>query len=81
MLGRVKNGGAAPLPSDDWRDHGMRWVAEPRRHAPGLDSLLSWAYRLGASRIAFQTGHSPTIRVHGRNRRVGQSQIEPFFTK
>ena len=76
MLDRVKNGGKVPLPSDDWRDHGMRWVTEPRRHAPGLDSLLSWAYRLGASRIAFQTGHSPTIRVHGRNRRVGDYPLD-----
>ena len=76
MLDRVKNGGAVPLPSDDWRDHGMRWVAEPRRHAPGLDSLLSWAYRLGASRIAFQTGHTPAIRVHGRNRRVGDYPLD-----
>ena len=76
MLDLVENGGTAPLPSDDWRDHGMRWVAEPRRHAPGLDSLLSWAYRLGASRIAFQTGHSPTIRVHGRNRRVGDYPLD-----
>jgi len=54
----------------------MRWVAEPRRHAPGLDSLLSWAYRLGASRIAFQTGHPSTIRVHGRNRRVGDYPLD-----
>ena len=76
MLDRVKNGGAVPLPSDDWRDHGMRWVTEPRRHAPGLDSLLSWAYRLGASRIAFQTGHTPAIRVHGRNRRVGDYPLD-----
>ena len=75
MLDRVENGGTAPLPSD-WRDHGMRWVAEPRRYAPGLDSLLSWAYRRGASRIAFQTGHSPTIRVHGRNRRVGDYPLD-----
>jgi defect-in-organelle-trafficking protein DotB len=75
MLDRVENGGTAPLPSD-WRDHGMRWVAEPRRHAPGLDSLLSWAYRLGASRIAFQTGHPSTIRVHGRNRRVGDYPLD-----
>ena len=76
MLDRVKNGGKVPLPSDDWRDHGMRWVTEPRRHAPGLDSLLSWAYRLGASRIAFQTGHPATIRVHGRNRRVGDYPLD-----
>jgi len=30
----------------------------------------------GASRIAFQTGHSPTIRVHGRNRRVGDYPLD-----
>ena len=57
--GYVETGaGPAALGSDAWDGEGERWVAEPRKHAPGLDSLLSWAYRIGASRIAFQTGAS-----------------------
>ena len=47
MLDRVKNGGAAPLPSDDWRDHGMRWVAEPLP-APSIDRAIE-AVRAEAS--------------------------------
>lgn len=47
---------------------GMRWVAEPRKSAPGLDSLLVWAFRLGASRVSFSTGKRVRVRVHGRNR-------------
>jgi hypothetical protein len=34
----------------------LRWVEEPRKRATGLDSLLTWAYRQGASTIRFQTG-------------------------
>ena len=48
----------SPGVSQLWPDEGKRWIAEPRKHAPGLDSLLSWAYRLGSSRISFQTGRS-----------------------
>ncbi|MBO1360160.1 Flp pilus assembly complex ATPase component TadA [Acetobacter sacchari] len=47
---------------------GYGWVAERRKHAPGLDDLLKWAYRLGASRIDFKTGHPVTINVHGQVR-------------
>ncbi len=64
------------LLSADWPDQGLPWVAEPRKFAPGLDSLLSWAYRLGASRIAFQTGHPVWLRVHGRNRRVTDESLD-----
>jgi defect-in-organelle-trafficking protein DotB len=49
---------------------GLHWVKEARRHAPGLDSLLTWAFRAGASRIAFQTGHPVWVGIHGRNYRV-----------
>ncbi|WOJ91771.1 ATPase, T2SS/T4P/T4SS family (plasmid) [Methylocapsa polymorpha] len=68
MLECVEGGaGPASLGGDAWDGEGERWVAEPRKYAPGLDSLLSWAYRIGASRIAFQTAHPVWIRVHGRN--------------
>ena len=53
-----------------WPDEGMRWVEDPRKHAPGLDSLLSWAFRAEASRISFQTGHPVWVRIHGRNYRA-----------
>ena len=63
----------APLSSQRsymWPDEGMRWVEDPRKHAPGLDSLLSWAFRVEASRISFQTGHPVWVRIHGRNHRA-----------
>ncbi|MEN3177346.1 ATPase, T2SS/T4P/T4SS family [Gluconobacter sp. OJA] len=44
------------------------WVAEARKHAPGLDDFLKWAHGLGASRIDLLTGHRATLTVHGRNR-------------
>lgn len=52
---------------------GLHWVEESRKSAPGLDSLLVWAFREGASRIAFQTGHSVWVAIHGRNHRVTRS--------
>lgn len=60
----------------EWPWDGERLVAEPRKSAPGLDCLLSWSYRRGASRIAFQTGHPVWMRVHGRNQRVGEALLE-----
>src|ERR1700722_15753155 len=59
-----------------WPQEGLRWVREPRKDAPGLDSLLSWAYDAGASRIAFTTGHPVWIRVHGINRRVTEDSLD-----
>lgn len=53
-----------------WPEEGLPLVAESRKHAPGLDSLLTWAFRSQASRVAFQTGHPVWIRVHGNNRRA-----------
>lgn len=47
-----------------------RWVEQPRIEAPGLDSLLTWALNIGASRVSFQTGHPVWVRVHGQNHRV-----------
>ena len=62
--------------SERWPDEGTPWVRDPRKAAPGLDSILSWAYDLGASRIAFQTGHPIWLRVHGRNRRVTEHSLD-----
>jgi defect-in-organelle-trafficking protein DotB len=49
---------------------GLHWVKEARRDAPGLDSVLTWAFNAGASRVAFQTGHPVRVRIHGRNYRA-----------
>jgi defect in organelle trafficking protein DotB len=75
----------APLPSapsaapaHPWPGEGLRWVEEPRRSAPGLDSLLTWAFRAGASRIAFQTGHPVWVGIHGRNHRVTQEAVDEY---
>lgn len=76
MLDCVSTGTTAEASAEAWDGAGLRWVAEPRKHAPGLDSLLKWAYRQGASRIAFQTGHPPRVRVHGRNRSVGDEGMD-----
>ena len=54
----------------------LRWVEEPRKRAPGLDSVLTWAFRQGASRVAFQTGHPVWVGIHGRNHRVTQRDID-----
>ena len=59
-----------------WPEEGLRWVAEPRKSAPGLDSLLSWAVQLGASRVAFTTGKPVRVRVHGRNRRATRVALD-----
>ncbi len=64
-----------------WPDAGrrdLRWVEEPRKSAPALDSLLIWAFRQGASRIAFQTGHPVWIGIHGRNYKVTPADIDQF---
>jgi len=53
-----------------WPSEGIPWVLDPRKDAPGLDGILTWAYQIGASRVSFQTGHPVWIRVHGRNRRA-----------
>ena len=50
-----------------WPHEGLIWVKESRVHAPGLDSLLTWAFERGASRIALTTGKPVAVRVHGRN--------------
>jgi defect in organelle trafficking protein DotB len=55
---------------------GLRWVTEARKSAPVLDSLLTWAFREGASRVSFQTGHPPWVSIHGRNYRVTETPID-----
>lgn len=70
-----------PLPPESredqlWPGEGARWVAMPRKSAPGLDGLLRWAFELGASRIAFSTGKAVKLRVHGRNRFVTHGLLD-----
>ena len=63
----------------EWPDRdrkGLRWVAEARKSAPGLDSLLTWAYQQGASRVHFQTGHPVWVSVHGQNYPVTKIPID-----
>ena len=57
-------------------NQGQRWVEEARKSAPRLDSLLTWAFREGASRVAFQTGHAVWVGIHGRNYRVTAAAID-----
>jgi defect in organelle trafficking protein DotB len=66
------------IPNDAayWPEEGMPWVSDPRKLAPGLDALLSWATDAGASRIAFQTGHPVWLRIHGCNRRVTANTLD-----
>lgn len=59
-----------------WPEEGLKWVAVPRKSAPGLNALLQWAFGLGASRIAFSTGKPVKIRVHGRNRFVTHRALD-----
>jgi defect-in-organelle-trafficking protein DotB len=64
---------AAETPTPVWPDadnRSMRWVEQPRVDAPGLDSLLTWTFNAGASRISFQTAHPVWVRIHGHNHRV-----------
>ena len=58
-----------------WPGEGTRFVQEPRKSAPGLDSLLTWAFRSGASRIGFQPGHAVWVRIHGRNGRATREAL------
>ena len=55
---------------------GLHWIKDARKLAPGLDSLLTWAFRAGASRIAFQTGHPVWVGIHGRNYRVTKTPTD-----
>ena len=67
----------APAPAPQrWQEEGKRFVQEPRKSAPGLDSLLTWAFRVGASRIGFQPGHPVWVRIHGRNHRATEASLD-----
>jgi defect-in-organelle-trafficking protein DotB len=59
-------------------NEGLRWVEEPRRSAPGLDSLLVWAFHESVSRIAFQTGHPVWVTIHGRNHRATRRAVDEY---
>lgn len=72
---REEPDGSATADPFRWQGEGCAWVKDPRRDAPGLDGLLTWAFRLEASRIAFQTGHPVWIRVHGRNHRATEASL------
>ena len=69
--------GLPRLESDGfWPDEGLSWVTEARKHAPGLDSILGWAFEIEASRVSFTTGHPVWVRVHGRNRAVTRATLD-----
>jgi defect-in-organelle-trafficking protein DotB len=53
-----------------WADTNDRWVKEPRRLAPALDSFLTHAHRLGAEQVMFSTFQPASFRLWGRNRKV-----------
>ena len=59
-----------------WPGEDLPWVTEARKHAPGLDSLLRWAFENEASRVAFATGHPVWVRIHGRNRPVTRASLD-----
>ncbi len=69
----------APVPASEpemtpdpyaWAETGDRWVKEPRRPAPALDSFLTHAHRLGAEQVMFSTFQLASFRLWGRNRKV-----------
>jgi defect-in-organelle-trafficking protein DotB len=63
-------------PDADRRD--FRWIEEPRRRAPGLDALLTWAFQAHAHRVHFQTGHPVWVGIHGRNHWVTDRAIDDY---
>ena len=48
-----------------WVDPGERWVKEPRKLAPALDSFLTHAHRLGAEQVMFSTFQPASFRLWG----------------
>ncbi|MCW2318618.1 defect-in-organelle-trafficking protein DotB [Rhodoblastus acidophilus] len=71
MLHRIKH----PEPLDevddcDWQDNGERWVVDCRNHAPGLDSFMSHAHRIGAEQVQFATFQPAAFRRYGRNYKI-----------
>jgi defect-in-organelle-trafficking protein DotB len=72
----VFDGAASAIVWPDADREDLRWVEEARKSAGGLDSLLTWAFREGASRVAFQTGHPVWVTIHGRNHRVTRRSVD-----
>ena len=70
--------GASGVRWPDAERRDLRWVEEARRHAPGLDGLLVWAFEAKASRIAFQSGHPVWVRIHGQNHRVTERAVDDY---
>ena len=71
MLDSLSPEQTAAEPAAFWPDADkLRWVEQPRILAPGLDSLLTWAFSAEASRIALSTGHPIWVRTHGQIHRV-----------
>jgi hypothetical protein len=54
----------------DADNRSIRWVEQPRIEAPGLDSLLTWAFNAGASRISTCPFSQPDagVQATGSNR-------------
>src|SRR5260370_26695385 len=78
MFDVLSSADAAPGPVWPDAERRLRWVEEPRKHAPGLDSLLTWAFKAHAHRIAFQTGHPVWVGIHGRNHKVTAEPVEDY---
>ena len=76
VLGPISSDRMGGAESGIWPDEDTPWVTEARKHAPGLDSLLRWAFENEASRVAFATGHPVWVRVHGRNRPVTRASLD-----
>lgn len=72
---------AAAEAAPGWPDDGLTLVKEPRKNAPGLDSLLRWAHETGASRVEFASGHRVTIDVHGATHFVTQEPLNPVHVQ
>ena len=70
--------GASGVRWPDAERRDLRWVEEARRHAPGLDGLLVWAFEAKASRIAFQSGHPVWVRIHGQNHKVTERAVDDY---
>jgi defect in organelle trafficking protein DotB len=75
-MNAITSSAAPGVAFEQWPDEGTPWIREPRKSAPGLDALLSWAYDAGASRIGFQTGQPVWVRIHGRNRPVTEQSLD-----
>ena len=53
-----------------WVDPGERWVKEPRKLAPALNSFLTHAHKFGAEQVMFSTFQPASFRLWGVNRKI-----------